>query len=48
MKVKTTFEFIKVISSRIFFDKVDLEFAAVSKNKSEDKGNWKRENNRRW
>jgi hypothetical protein len=38
-KIKTTFECIRVISSRIDLDKVDSEFAAVLKNKSEEKGN---------
>jgi len=32
-KIKTTFEFIRVISSRIDLDKVDSEFAAVLKKK---------------
>jgi hypothetical protein len=36
-KIKTTFEFIRVISFRSFSDKVDSEFAAVFKNKSEEK-----------
>jgi len=32
-KIKTTFEFIRVISSRIDLDKVDSEFAALLKKK---------------
>lgn len=35
-KIKTTFECIRVIRSRIFFDNVDSEFAAALKNKSEE------------